>query len=149
MSRQPINVLVFPYFINEEDKIEYAIFKRSDGNWWQGISGGVEGNENIIDAAKRECWEESRIDRNSSYIKLDAVSSVPRNIFNYNWDTDVYVVKEYSFGVKVNSKELILSDEHEEYGWFSYDECISLLKWDSNKTALWELNRRLYEKIEL
>jgi len=56
--------------------------------------------------------------------------------------------KEYKIDV-FNSKELILSDEHEEYGWFSYDECISLLKWDSNKTALWELNRRLYEKIEL
>jgi hypothetical protein len=30
-----------------------------------------------------------------------------------------------------------------EFKWASYDEAVNLLKWDSNKNALWELKERL------
>lgn len=56
---------------------------------------------------------------------------------------DVFVIKEYCFGVDVNGQEIVLNDEHPEYKWLSYEEAKKLLKWDSDKTALWELNERL------
>ncbi|WP_277352312.1 hypothetical protein [Caloranaerobacter azorensis] len=31
---------------------------------------------------------------------------------------------------------------------FGFEEAMKLLKWDSNKTALWELNKRLVESKE-
>lgn len=40
----------------------------------------------------------------------------------------------------------MLSSEHKEYRWVEYDEAMRLLKYDSNKTALWELNERLKMK---
>ena len=40
----------------------------------------------------------------------------------------------------------MLSSEHKEYRWVKYDEAMRLLKYDSNKTALWELNERLKMK---
>lgn len=35
--RAPYQVLVFPYYISDKG-IEYAIFHRSDADWWQAIS---------------------------------------------------------------------------------------------------------------
>ena len=40
-------------------------------------------------------------------------------------------------------QEIKLSDEHPEYRWLKYDEAHKMLKWDSDRTALWELNERL------
>ena len=38
---------------------------------------------------------------------------------------------------------LRLSEEHAEYRWVAYEEGLRNLRWDSNKTALWELHHRL------
>lgn len=37
--------------------------------------------------------------------------------------------------------------EKREFKWCTYDEAIKLLEWDSNKTALWELNERLKKEF--
>jgi dATP pyrophosphohydrolase len=55
-------------------------------------------------------------------------------------------VPEYSFGVDVGACDLQLSDEHKEFQWLSYAEALTRLTYDSNKTALWELNQRLLGK---
>ena len=39
--------------------------------------------------------------------------------------------------------KIILSDEHEKMEWVNYNNAMKKLKYDSNKTALWELNERL------
>jgi dATP pyrophosphohydrolase len=38
---------------------------------------------------------------------------------------------------------IAISREPTAYRWLSYEEAVKLLRWDSNKTALWELNERL------
>ena len=50
---------------------------------------------------------------------------------------------EFSFAIEVAGGDLLLSDEHTEYAWLPYLEAHAVLRWDSNKTALWELDRRL------
>ena len=146
MSRKPINVLIFPCFIDKNNKIKYAVFKRSDMKIWQGISGGVEGEETLLEAAQRECYEEARINKSNKFIQLDSISSIPRDKFNYKWDVCVFVVKEYSFGVLVDNLNLKISSEHTEYKWVEYSDAKNLLNFDSNKTALWELHKRLKNK---
>ncbi len=37
----------------------------------------------------------------------------------------------------------MLSKEHSEYKWVSIKEAQTILCWDSNKTALWELEERI------
>jgi dihydroneopterin triphosphate diphosphatase len=58
------------------------------------------------------------------------------------------VIKEFSFGIEVSEKELLLSREHAAYKWVSYEEAMNELKWDSNHTALWELHKRLTRKLK-
>jgi dATP pyrophosphohydrolase len=61
---------------------------------------------------------------------------------NEHWKDNPYVITEYCFGVEIleNPK---LSNEHKEYKWCSYEEAYRLFRYDSNRTALWELNKRL------
>lgn len=142
--RAAYQVLVFPYYKGEKG-IEYAIFHRSGADWWQAISGGGEYEETIIESAKREAFEEGGIPKDSLYIKLDTVNSIPAEVFadSVYWGENVYVINENCYGVEIINKQLKLSNEHTEYKWVNYNDAISYLKWDGNKIALWELNKRL------
>jgi dATP pyrophosphohydrolase len=145
--RAPYQVLIFPYHINDKG-IEYAIFHRSDYDCWQAISGGGEDGETIIESAKREAFEEAEIPMDSHYIKLDTVNSIPADEFSDSkyWGEDVYVIPENCYGVEVTDKQFKLSHEHTEYTWMSYADAISCLKYDGNKIALGELNKRLRKR---
>lgn len=142
--RAPFQVLVIPYKFVEND-ILYGIFLRKDMKIWQAISGGGEDSETPIEAARRESNEEANISYNAEYINLDSVCSIPvENVTGkFTWGEDVYVVKEYTFGVNVTNENVVLSHEHDELRWLKYDEAKNMLKYDSNVTALWELNKRL------
>lgn len=74
---------------------------------------------------------------------------IPTNIFPkmhlYNWPEDTYVVPEYAFGFEC-TKEIKLSHEHTECMWLSYQDVYEKLRWDSNRTALYELNCRLKKR---
>ena len=145
MARAPYQVLIFPYIKDKQGFIEYAIFRRSDGNYWQGIAGGGEEGETPEEAARREIKEEAGIVKNYDIISLDSKTSVPviGVTGEYTWGDDVFVIPEYTFGVRVEHQQLRLSKEHKEYKWVGYEEAMTMLKWDSNKNALWELNERL------
>lgn len=53
------------------------------------------------------------------------------------------MILEYAFGARVEDPELTLSEEHTEYGWLTLDGAAKAVQWDSNRTALWELDHRL------
>ena len=55
----------------------------------------------------------------------------------------MYYAEEFSFAVNISDQSIKLSEEHSEYKWVSYEEAKSLLKYDSNKSALWELNEKI------
>ena len=144
--RAPFQVLVIP-FIKEKGKYYYAIFKRRDLKLWQFIAGGGEKNETPLEAAKREAYEEAEIDKKSRYIKLASICTIPAvNIRGLKWGKEIVMIPEFTFGVKVSSRKLKISKAHTQYLWVSYGEAIKKLKYDSNKSALWELDFRLKNK---
>jgi dATP pyrophosphohydrolase len=142
MARAPFQVLVYPYCQVHDDRIEYALLKRSDAGYWQAIAGGGEDDETPLEAAKREAHEEAGISPHSDFLQLDTVEPVRVTEFRDSrlWGDDVYVIPQYCFGVSVNDRQIVLSREHTEYRWLTYEEAV---KYDGNKTALWELDKRL------
>lgn len=130
--------------------MRYAVFRRSDaGRCWQGIAGGGEIGETPLAAAKREAWEEAGIGPESAYVALDSLATIPVIHFAPFRDReDMFVIPEYSFGVEVVADAFRLSGEHGEYAWLPYPEAEAALRWDSNKNALWELDRRLRAAIK-
>ena len=144
MARAQFQVLVFPYRLVEEGKYVFAIFRRSDEKYWQGIAGGGEGEETPLDAAKRETFEESGLSQDSHFIALSSTTTIPVvNIAGFQWGEDVLVIPEYTFGVQAQNSDLLISKEHMDVQWHNYEDSYGLLKWDSNKNALWELNHRI------
>ena len=148
MARAPFQVLVYPYRKNSNEQIEYALMKRSNEGFWQGIAGGGEDNEKPLEAAKRETYEESGIPTRSEFIQLDTIEPVPVIEFknSHLWGDNVYVIPQYCFGVTSQEIQIVISHEHTEYKWLSYEEAYQLIKFDGNKTALWELDKRLKGK---
>ncbi len=145
MNRAPFQVLVFPYRFLENGEIVYAVFRRQDEEMpWQAIAGGGEGGEMPLEAAKREAWEEAGIAPGNPYVELESCATIPVVHFTEFRDReDLFVIPEFSFGVEVVEGDLRLSREHAEYVWLPYLEAHAVLRWDSNKNALWELDRRL------
>ena len=145
MARAPFQVLVIPYRITDVGQVLYAAFRRRDGDYWQWIAGGGESNETPLQAAKREAYEEARINTGSSFTSLTSMSMIPVPSIcgSLIWGEDVLVVPEHCFGVEVTDKQLYLSNEHTEYEWVCYEDAYDRLQWDSNRTALWEIHHRL------
>lgn len=148
MLRIPLQVLVIPFRENADGTIEYAIFRRGDyaDDCWQGLAGGAQAGESAEQAARREAMEEAGIPPDAPLITLDAVASIPASHFRHRhlWGPGLYVVTERAFGVRLGHRAAItLSREHTDYRWAAYAQAARLLRWDSNRTALWELNERL------
>lgn len=81
MARQPKQVHIF-LFRQSESGYEYALFQRSDSKFcWQGICGGVEDNETVEEAARREAFEEADISGHLPLYRLESISYLPDNIF--------------------------------------------------------------------
>jgi len=138
-------VLVYPYRRTAEAEFEFALFRRADGGWWQGIAGGGEDGETPLDAARREADEEAGLPPDLPVVGLSTVQSVPVTEFrdSHLWGEEVYVIPQYSFGILAQEAEIALSREHTEVRWMSYDEARRLLQYDGDRTALWELRQRL------
>lgn len=145
MARALFQVLVIPFRFGADGQPQYAIFKRSDMNVWQGIAGGGEDHEMPEQAAHREAREEAGLPEDAPLIRLDSMASIPSACFpdHHLWGADIDVIPEYSFGIEVKGGEICLSEEHRAYRWLDYEAARGYFKWESNKSALWELHRRI------
>ena len=142
--REPYQILSIPYRIVDGTPL-FCIFRRADSSYLQFIAGGGENGETPIEAAKRETIEEMGVEP-KNIKQLTCIAYVPAELIaeskRQHWDKNTYVIPEYSFAFECDSEPL-LSNEHSEYKWLTYDEARKLLKWDSNKVAMYEINFQL------
>jgi dATP pyrophosphohydrolase len=149
MPRAPYEVSAACYRKMPDGYYAYAVFKRGDENYWQLIAGGGEDGEAPEEAVKREAFEEGGLSPSLKFFKLDTVSSIPASSFpegQKHWPADLYVVPGYYYAVDVGHEEIRLSHEHTECQWVTYQEAKKMLQWQSDITALWELDQRLQRK---
>ncbi len=141
--RAPFQVIVFPYYFYGGE-LKVLIGKRFDDGYWQAISGGGENDEKPLLSAKRELKEEAGIE-GGEWLVLDSKCMLPKIYYEgfERWGDDIYVIPEYAFATKVGS-EVKRSDEHAELRWVNIETANELLKYGSNKIALWELSQRVY-----
>lgn len=146
MARAPFQVLIIPYRPSSSGGWEYLLLRRADAGYWQPVAGGGEDGESQEEAARREAWEEAGIPPEAPFLRLDATETIRVTEFKDSplWGDAVYVIPQTCFGAAVPPDwNPVLSREHTQAGWFSFPEAHSLLRFDANRTALWELDRRL------
>ena len=141
--RAPFQILAIPYRLKPH--LQYCVLHRSDIDQYQFVAGGGEDDEKPIEAAAREIYEETSV-KAVNILPLTSMAYIPANVISKKhrdlWPPDTIVIPEYTFGFECNS-EMVLSSEHIGLEWMTYDDALSRLTWDSNKTALYELNCRL------
>ena len=141
--RAPFQILAIPYRKREE--YQFCVFHRADIDQYQFVAGGGEDKEKPIEAAAREILEETSVTA-EHILPLTSMAYIPANVISKKhralWSSDTIVIPEYTFGFECDS-EMALSGEHTGFEWMTYDEAMSRLTFDSNKTALYELNYRL------
>ena len=145
--REPYQILSIPYRIVDGTPL-FCIFRRADSSYWQFVAGGGENGETPIEAAKRETIEEMGVEP-KNIKQLTCIAYVPAEVVaesrRQHWNKNTYVIPEYSFAFECDS-DPTLSLEHIEYKWLTYDEARKLLKWDSNKVAMYEIKTLLENK---
>ena len=109
-------------------------------------AGGGEGQESPLDAAKRESLEEANIPETHEWKALESMGYVPVDQFSEqarsHWG-ERYVIPVYCFAVELSSPNIQISREHTEFCWYPYEKAKQLLRFDLDKTALYELRERL------
>lgn len=146
MSRQPRNVLVYPFLPDGAASL-FLVLRRSDNGIWQGVSGGVEGSESLVETAERELREELGIAEPPSVAALTMFSGARRTSFSVHhlWPPDVYIVEKHFFAVNFTGREreVRLSHEHTECDWLHFEEAHDRLEFSDDRTGLWELHARI------
>jgi dATP pyrophosphohydrolase len=144
MARAPFQVLVLPYR-RSGARLEYAVFRRADLGVWQGLAGGGEDGETPDEAASREAFEEAGISSSSPVQRLTSVSAIAVEHFSdrQSWDPSLATIPEYSYAVDADGQPLQLSVAHTDVRWVDFEEGLTILEWESNRTALRELHERL------
>jgi len=144
--RQPIQVLVYPVRYTVEGNREYLLLRRipSRGGFWQGVTGGVERNEDLVEAASRELIEETGLVTSDLRTINHSYSFPVEDRFRYLYPSDTESITEYVFVARItNAQEPELSEEHDQYRWCKFDEALSLLRWPDNIEALKRCNKLL------
>lgn len=136
--RQPIQVLIYVYRESDRGR-EYLMLRRTPagGGFWQGVSGGVEDDEDLLTTACREVREETGFTAEIHSIgysytipsfhdrklgSLLAGSTIPVNVFVAQVDSD--------------AEPVIDPQEHDLYLWCPIFQADRLLYWPSDREAL-------------
>ena len=126
-----IEVCIFKF---EKDRPWYLLLHRAKDekiypDIWQFVSGSIDGDEKAVVAAYRELQEETGL-------KPKAFWVVPfvNSFYDPGWDS---VNLSPLFAAQVNAAdEPKLSDEHDQYGWYLFEDAVRKLVWPGQKEGM-------------
>ena len=121
------------YVYRQTDKgLKFLILKRNEKklyeHLWQGVAGKIEKDEEAWQTAIRELKEETGLDP----VKMFVADHVSQFFEKHGDRVNLVPV----FGIEVDSKNVILSDEHIEYKWVDFKEAFDTLVWNGQKKGI-------------
>jgi 8-oxo-dGTP pyrophosphatase MutT (NUDIX family) len=148
--RRPDKIIVYLYRHVNAGGVEYLLLQRAptgrSGPIWQTVVGSARWNEKLIEAARREVFEETGLTRLQGIMAIGYAFTfdfdLPEGASEYA--PDVRRICNIVFASAVESyKPVTLSLEHIDYGWFPYKEALGRIHWPEEKEALIRLQPML------
>jgi 8-oxo-dGTP pyrophosphatase MutT (NUDIX family) len=136
VSIRPDLVACWLYRLDTAGRPEILLVRRAGARpypgLWQCVTGKLEAGEHIADAALREVAEETGLGRADldGFFETDIV----------NWFHDAShdaVLSEAVFVARVQpGTEVVLSNEHDEFGWLHLEDAKALVTWPAYERAI-------------
>lgn len=127
----------------KNEKVEYLILRRDENeafpNLWQMVTGRCDENEKGFETAIRELKEETSLNP----INLWVVPIV--NSFYSEKSDSIFLIPVFLFRCNEND-EVILSSEHSEYEWCSFEVARSRFAWSGQRESITLVNEFLTKK---
>lgn len=147
--RQPVQVLIYPVK-TAGGRWEVLLLRRtaSRGGFWQGVTGGVEEDEDLVEAARRELYEETGLVP-SALEQIDYSYSFPvEEQWRHLYAAGVEEIVEYVFiALADGQQEPTLTWEHDQWQWCSFHQALGLLAWPGNIEALKRCERLVKARV--
>ena len=146
-QRLPLRIGVGIIVLNNENKIFVGKRKDNPVDKWQMPQGGVDKNENLVTAMKRELYEETSIKNIKILKELDDwfEYELPKNLLGIIWKGKFRGQKQKWFVVRFTGEEseIKLKTEHPEFiewKWVEMDELPKIIV---------DFKKDVYEKLLL
>ena len=143
----PLRVGVGAIVLNNENKIFVGKRKDNPVDKWQMPQGGVDKNENLVTAMKRELYEETSIKNIKILKELDEwfEYELPKNLLGIIWKGRFRGQKQKWFIVKFVGKEneINLKTKHPEFIEWKW------IKMDELPKVIVDFKKNVYEKLLL
>ena len=114
------------FLYNTKTKL-FLLMKRKDTNIWEGLKGHIDGRENHQETIKREALEEAGIKKILIGKKLGIVE------FKLEKENIIKMRRIYYYFAKTSQIDVILSDEHSDYKWLTYETILEMLPFQATK----------------
>ncbi|MEO0197630.1 MAG: NUDIX domain-containing protein [candidate division WOR-3 bacterium] len=130
----------FIVFYIENNKIYYLLLKHK--TYWGFAKGKIEENEDELNSAIRELYEETSIK------DIEIYKDFRKEIYyNYYLENRLIRKKLILFLARAKSKKFCISDEHSAGGWFEFKDALNLVRYENNKRVLIEANEYIINVI--
>lgn len=124
MKKQlPMHTVSAAAFIMNDNKL---LLVHNPLKGWETPGGIINEGESVIEALKREIKEEVNLD--VDVLKLSSVMSVVNTQKGYNGVEEIKPLIVFDFVCSTNQKEIVLSEEHDDYLWVSIEEAKNIIK---------------------
>ncbi|MBK5260661.1 MAG: lipoyl(octanoyl) transferase LipB [Thermoanaerobaculia bacterium] len=130
--------------LHDDSKV-LLLHRRPDrGNFWQPVTGSIEDGESELDTARREIVEETGQSSDPSATGMTQSFLIESQYLASRIPVPI-IASEVGFSARLDSNRPILIDteEHDEYGWFSFGEAYEKIQWTDDREALELLERRM------
>ncbi|QWA09033.1 dihydroneopterin triphosphate diphosphatase [Sodalis ligni] len=138
--KRPVSVLIVIY-ARDSGRV-LMMQRRDDPDFWQSVTGSLEGEETPAEAAKREVCEETGINIDAERLPLlDCKRCVEFEIFSHlrhRYAPGVTRNTEYWFSLTLPSEREPKISEHLAFQWLSAPQAALLTKSWSNRQAIEE-----------
>lgn len=118
--------------------------KPERGNFWQPITGSIEEGESPIETAKREVVEETGNAGEPEDLDIQQSFMIESQYLEAKYPAPI-IASEIGFAARLHSNAAIRMDteEHDEFGWFTFVEAYEKIRWTDDREALERLEEKL------